>query len=406
VYDGLGRRLRTIHTPVGTNVIYAAQTLVTDSFYDPQVEFLELAVSLNGQRTWKVIGPDINGGYGSMQGVGGLEATIRETDGLTTPVINDYLGNVVATVSETNANWNPVRVGGYGAVNGYQVESLTPSVPLAETLVWRSRRIDPSGFYYLGARYYDPLAGRFLSPDPLGHTASMSLYDFCSGDPLNSFDPDGRLSARSTQSGIENAPPPYELGIAPEMRSYVDVFHENPDGTLTSGDVLRAAGEDDPKQFWRVTEPTGNIFSYVRDTREGGPLADPDYGHYRREEITADVYFQYQQQQRLQFLQAVPTILLSLDGAGAFFEGGGARLLAGDAFAAETTVFRVEGLPNTRFVIGDAGQVSVAGNDSRMLWLNVGQEARAQEWLAMRETMPGVQLKSFQVPQSQSSQKI
>src|SRR6266498_1375258 len=36
VYDGVGRRLRTIHTPVGTNVVYAAQTLVTDSYYDPQ----------------------------------------------------------------------------------------------------------------------------------------------------------------------------------------------------------------------------------------------------------------------------------------------------------------------------------------------------------------------------------
>ena len=99
VYDGLGRRLRTIHTPVGTNVVYSLQTLVTDSYYDPQVEFLEVAVSLNVQRTWKVIGPDINGRYGSLMGVGGLEATIRESDGLTAPVINDYFGNVVATVS-------------------------------------------------------------------------------------------------------------------------------------------------------------------------------------------------------------------------------------------------------------------------------------------------------------------
>ncbi len=27
-----------------------------------------------------------------------------------------------------------------------------------------------------------------------------------------------------------------------------------------------------------VTEPTGDIFGYVRDMRDGGPLADPNYG--------------------------------------------------------------------------------------------------------------------------------
>jgi RHS repeat-associated protein len=199
VYDGLGRRLRTIHTPVGTNVVYNLQTLVTDSYYDPQVEFLEVAVSLNGQRTWKVMGPDINGGYGSMQGVGGLEATIRELDGLTTPVIDDYFGNVLATVAGTNANWNPVRVGGYGPVNGYQAPVLSPSVPLAETLLWRSRRIDPSGFYCLGARYYDPLAAHLLSPDPLGHAASMDLYSAFGNDGINYFDPTGRLGKQVGQ---------------------------------------------------------------------------------------------------------------------------------------------------------------------------------------------------------------
>jgi RHS repeat-associated protein len=200
-YDALGRRLRTTHTPVAANVAYPLQTLTIGSLYDPQVEFQELAVTLNpdlrygpgAQRTWKVFGPDGDGRYGGMRGVGGLEATIRESDGQSTTVINDVFGNVVGTVSGTNGLWNPARVSSYGPEPGYQALTLSASVPLVETLVWRTRRIDPTGYYWLGARYYDPVGGRMLSPDPLGHAASMSLYDLCNGDPLNRFDADGRL---------------------------------------------------------------------------------------------------------------------------------------------------------------------------------------------------------------------
>jgi hypothetical protein len=85
-------------------------------------------VGINGQRTWKVLGPDLGGQYGSLQGVGGLEATVRESDGLTIPVINDYLGNVLATISGISTTWNPVRVDGYGPALGYQASPLTAGI--------------------------------------------------------------------------------------------------------------------------------------------------------------------------------------------------------------------------------------------------------------------------------------
>ena len=202
-YDGLGRRLGTVNTPVVNGQANSAVTLTIDSFYDPRVEFQELGVAVNGQRTWKVMGPDLNGRYGGMQGVGGLEATICESSGLMTGALNDYFGNVLATINvqQGAVNWSPVRVTGYGPALGYQAPALSGSVPLAEALVWRSRRIDPTGFYCLGARYYDPVSARFLSPDPLGHAASMDLYSFAHGDPVNQFDPSGRLGKSSSLSG-------------------------------------------------------------------------------------------------------------------------------------------------------------------------------------------------------------
>jgi RHS repeat-associated protein len=142
--------------------------------------------------TWKVYGPDLNGSYGGLQGTGGLEATILDSNGTATGVLNDYFGNAVATVSGGSVTWNTTKVGGYGPLPDSSATPLTNATQLAQAIVWRGHRIDPTGFYYLGARYYEPTSGRFLSPDPKGQAASMSLYDFCNGDPVNSFDPDGR----------------------------------------------------------------------------------------------------------------------------------------------------------------------------------------------------------------------
>jgi RHS repeat-associated protein len=89
---------------------------------------------------------------------------------------------------------------------GYRPAIPAFGVPLADTLVWRSRWMDPTGYYQLGARPYDPVAGHFLSADPLGHESSMDLYSFCNGDPLNGFDPTGYFTkglwAGANDSGV------------------------------------------------------------------------------------------------------------------------------------------------------------------------------------------------------------
>jgi RHS repeat-associated protein len=56
--------------------------------------------------------------------------------------------------------------------------------------VLRDQR-DPSGFLYRRNRYYDPMAGRFTQPDPIGLAGGINLYGFASGDPVNFADPFG-----------------------------------------------------------------------------------------------------------------------------------------------------------------------------------------------------------------------
>jgi RHS repeat-associated protein len=205
LYDGLGRRLRTANMPVISNVPQTGQLSTLDSWYDPQVEFLEVAVAVNGARTWKVYGPDASGSFGALQGIGGLDASILESNGTTKAYLNDNFGNAVASISGTTVTWNSTRVGSYGALPGCSALPLSVTVGIDQATVWRGKRIDETGFYYLGARYYEPQGGRFLSADPIGHASSMSLYDYAGGDPINLCDPDGRWASQIGQHGGEDA---------------------------------------------------------------------------------------------------------------------------------------------------------------------------------------------------------
>ena len=199
-YDGLGRRLQTVYTPIIGGVLRTNITLTLDSWYDPQTTYLETGVAVNKQRTWKIYGPDISQGS-AMQGLGGLESTIREYDGNSIGIINDYFGNGVAMITNGATTFGG-RVTSYGPIPLQDLPLLSPYTSVAESTIWRGKRIDPSGFYYMGARYYDPNAGRFISPDPLGHAASIELYSAFGGDGVNNFDPSGMCIETTIGLGV------------------------------------------------------------------------------------------------------------------------------------------------------------------------------------------------------------
>ena len=55
-----------------------------------------------------------------------------------------------------------------------------------------------SGIYYLNSRYYDPVIGRFISPDSLKYLDpkaynGLNLYAYCRNNPVMGYDPEGTL---------------------------------------------------------------------------------------------------------------------------------------------------------------------------------------------------------------------
>ena len=68
---------------------------------------------------------------------------------------------------------------------------------------YRAEQYDSDlGLYYLRARYYNPVTGRFLSRDPedgkAKDPASLHKYLYAGGDPVNLADPRGRDSILET----------------------------------------------------------------------------------------------------------------------------------------------------------------------------------------------------------------
>lgn len=105
---------------------------------------------------------------------------------------NDHLGSPVATSNaqgelEWRAHFRPY--GERQAEGGADVGSIGYTGHMQD---------DANGLVYAGARYYDPVVGRFLAIDPVGVDASRPVsfnrYAYGNNSPYGYVDPDGRAS--------------------------------------------------------------------------------------------------------------------------------------------------------------------------------------------------------------------
>lgn len=116
--------------------------------------------------------------YRMIQGKSGIVGRILP-DSSKEWYIKDYQGSLVMTVAD-NGTGNVFAYEPYGAQQKIQVSGDSPAEQ------YTGKELDERvGLYYYGARFFDPILGIWMTPDPARQY--LSLYAF-GGDPINSLD--------------------------------------------------------------------------------------------------------------------------------------------------------------------------------------------------------------------------
>lgn len=115
----------------------------------------------------------------------GAAVILQLEDNLYIP-IHDHRGSLVTLLTLKDTSHSTYRYTAFG-------EELTHN----NLSPWRfsSKRHDPeSGFIYFGRRYYHPVLGRWITPDPQGFQDGPNLYTYVHNNPLLYCDPYGLVA--------------------------------------------------------------------------------------------------------------------------------------------------------------------------------------------------------------------
>jgi RHS repeat-associated protein len=130
---------------------------------------------------------------------------------------------------------------------------FTPyGAPRGETVTWADNRgflnqpTDPdTGLTYDGARAYDPVTARFISPDPVLEVSDpqdLDPYDYAEDNPVTGSDPTGQLPVLTNGDGVPQPGQTAKVDAEAEANGYDNQLSGNGGGGYGSSSGYGAGG--------------------------------------------------------------------------------------------------------------------------------------------------------------------
>jgi len=102
------------------------------------------------------------------------------------------------------------------------------------------KELDASGLYYYGARYYDPVLGRFITADTVVSKAhasqELNRYSYCANNPISRVDPTGHSWLDKIKSVVESVGDKMESAFRATVKKVKEAVKS------VAGKAARAAG--------------------------------------------------------------------------------------------------------------------------------------------------------------------
>jgi RHS repeat-associated protein len=113
---------------------------------------------------------------------------------------SDFIGSVHVLTDATGAVVELYDYDAYGIPLNDQSGALTPFRYVGQLGYYKDQ---DHGLMLLGARYYDPFIGRFITQDPIGYAGGPNLYAYVSDNPVSYSDPSGLLKDIDLGRGLK-----------------------------------------------------------------------------------------------------------------------------------------------------------------------------------------------------------
>ncbi|MEW6708165.1 MAG: RHS repeat-associated core domain-containing protein, partial [Pseudomonadota bacterium] len=157
---------------------------------------------------------------------------------------------------------------------------------------------EESGLYYNDQRYYDPEAGRYISPDPLGLEGGLNGYAYVGNNPLGYSDPLGLILFAFDGTNNSDPPPTNDNGNQDDFSNVYKFYLAYDQDANGRKWYMNGVGRDDPDSGIqtnrvdqydantareRVDFMLGQLDRYMRDTRfSAGQRVDIDIVGFSR----------------------------------------------------------------------------------------------------------------------------